>query len=141
MYRELAALIILGLVSIGVSVAQTDVGAGILYRLKVVADVWLEQPTVNYNSYPWLIVGTHPEYPKKRSLLQFEDIPSNCTTVNHAMMYIYYAWSGKASWMSITEVPFITRTIQAHRVLESWVETEATTTKRYSSTPTRIYDR
>ena len=60
------------------------------------------------------------------------------------MMYIYYAWSSKATWMSVTEVPFITRTIQAHRVLKSWVETEATTTMRYSSTPnkvSRIYDR
>ena len=143
MYRELA-LIIVSIGLFGGSVAQNDVGAGTLYRLNVVADVWLEQPTVNYNSYPWLIVGTHPEFPKKRSLLKFEDIPSNCTTVNHAMMYIYYAWSSKATWMSVTEVPFITRTIQAHRVLKSWVETEATTTMRYSSTPnkvSRIYDR
>ena len=57
------------------------------------------------------------------------------------MIYVYYAWSSKATWMSVTEVPFITRTIQA---LKSWVETEATTTMRYSSTPNKvshIYDR
>ena len=101
----------------------------------MVEDVWLEQPTVNYNSYPWLIVSKHTEYPKKRSLIRFEDIPSSCTTVNHAMMYIYYAWSSKPTWMSVTQAPFITRTIQAHRVLKSWVETQATTTKRYSLMP------
>lgn len=88
------------IISIGICNAQHDVGAGTVYRLKVVQDVWLEQPDVNYNSYKWLLVAKHPDYPKKRSLLQFEDIPSNCTTVNHAMMYVYYAFSGKASWMS-----------------------------------------
>ena len=104
--------------------------------LVVISLCWLEQPTVNYNSYPWLIVSKHVEYPKKRSF-------SSCTTVNHAMMYIYYAWSSKASWMSITQVPFITRTIQAHRILKSWVETQATTTRRYSLTPNKshIYNR
>ena len=49
MYRELA-LIIVSIGLFGGSVAQNDVGAGTLYRLNVVADVWLEQPTVNYNS-------------------------------------------------------------------------------------------
>ena len=139
MYKQLTLII----VSIGVCIAQNNVGAGTLYKLNVTEDVWLEQPTVNYNNYPWLIVSKHTEYPKKRTLIRFEDIPSSCTTVNHAMMYIYYAWSSKASWMSVTQVPFITRTIQAHRVLKSWVETQATTTKRYFLTPNKshIYDR
>ena len=122
------------IISIGICNAQHDVGAGTVYRLKVVQDVWLEQPDVNYNSYEWLLVSKHTDYPKKRSLLQFEDIPSNCTTVNHAMMYVYYAYSGKASGMSVHQVPFITRTIQANRVLRSWNESQATTTKRYSRT-------
>ena len=50
------------------------------------------------------------------------------------MMYLYYAYSSKPSWMTVNQVPFITRTIQAHRVLKSWNESQATTTKRYSST-------
>ena len=104
--------------------AQVDVGAGILYRLNVVEDVFMERPTRNYNSYQYLIVAKHVGYPKKRSLLRFEDIPSDCTNVNHAKMYLYYSYSHKASWQPVTEAPFIARTIQAHRVLKSWNETE-----------------
>ena len=86
MHGQLVVLLIV--FSIGVCLAQNNIGAGTLYKLNVVADVWLEQSTVNYNSYPWLIVSKHVEFPKKCSLLRFEDIPSNCTTVNHAMMYL-----------------------------------------------------
>ena len=103
-----------------------------LYELKVVEDVWLEEPTRNYNSYPWLIVGKHTQYPKKRSLLRFEDIPSDCKTINQAVMCLYYSYSHKASWLSEKQAPFIPRTIQAHMVLKSWKETEATSTSRYS---------
>ena len=105
-----------------------------MYKLKVTEDVLLEQPSVNYNYLEWLIVGTHVLYPKKRSLIRFEDIPSSCTKVNHAMMYLYYEYSHKASWLSENEAPFITRTIQAHRILKSWKETEATSSKRDSTT-------
>ena len=112
-----------------------DVGAGTLYKLDVVEDVWLERPTWNYNNHQWLIVGKLTQFPKKRSLLRFNDIPSACTTVNHAMMYIYYSYSHKACWHSVYQAPFITCTIQAHRVLKSWKETEATTTMRYSGAP------
>ena len=70
-----------------------DVGAGFLYRLNMVGDVWLERPTGNYNRYQFLIVAKHVNYPKKRSLLRFEDIPSACTNVNYAKMYIYYSYS------------------------------------------------
>ena len=51
MYKQLTLII----VSIGVCIAQNNVGAGTLYKLNVTEDVWLEQPTVNYNNYPWLI--------------------------------------------------------------------------------------
>ena len=132
MYGHGLAVVLI--ISVGICNAQHDIGAGTVYRLNVVQDVWLEQPDVNYNSYQWLIVSKHTDYPKKRSLLQFKDIPTACTTVNHAMMYLYYAYSSKASWMTVNQVPFITRTIQAHRVLKSWNESQATTTKRYSST-------
>jgi len=46
------------------------------------------------------------------------------------MMYLYYVYSHKASWQSTSQAPFITRTVQAHRVLKSWKESEATTVKR-----------
>lgn len=132
MYGQLCSLVLIVL-GISTCFAQTDVGAGTLYKLKVVEDVFLERSTSNFNSYQWLIVGAHIQYPKKRSLLRFEDIPSNCTNVNHAMMYLYYHYSHKASWQSVNQAPFITRTVQAHRVLKSWKETQATSTRRNSA--------
>jgi len=103
-----------------------------LYRLNVVEDVWLERSTTNYNSYQWLIVGAHMNCPKKRSLLRFEDVPDACKIINHATMYLYYDYSHKPNWLTVIQTPFITRTIQAHRVLKSWKETEATSIIRYS---------
>ena len=110
-----------------------DVGAGFLYRLNVIEDVWLKKPTKNYNGSQYLIVAKDVDSPKKRSLLRFEDIPSACTNVTYAKMYIYYSHSHKASGQSVTQAPFIARTIQAHRVLKSWNETEVTTIYRYST--------
>ena len=110
--------------------AQINLGDGILYRLNVVEDVWLERSTINYNNYPWLLVSKATLYPKKRTLIRFEDIPSACTNVNYANMYIYYSHSGAPSWLSVTQAPLIIRTIQVHRVLKSWNETAATTTYR-----------
>ena len=110
---------------------QTDVGNGILHKLNVLEDVWLERSAINYDNWQWLIVGKHPQYPKKRSLLRFEDVPRTCKTVNHATMYLYYRYSHKPTSMPVAEAPFITRTIQAHRILKYWKETEATTTKRH----------
>ena len=109
---------------------MTDVSS--LYKLNIIEDVWLEKSNTNYDHYQWLIVGRHIQYPKKRSLLRFEDIPSDCDNINYAAMYLYYSYSHKASWLTVDEAPFITRAIQAHRVLKSWKESEATSTKRYS---------
>ena len=108
-------------------------GEGDVYRLNVVADVWLESSSLNYNSYKWLLVAKHHGYSKKRSLLRFQDIPSSCKSINHAMMYIHYSYSFKPSWYSVKQAPFISRTIQAHRVLKSWNETTATRTRRDTS--------
>ena len=132
MYGRLCSLVLIAL-NISICFAQWDSGDGILYTLMVVEDVFLERPTSNYNNYQWLIAGGHDLYPKKRSLLRFEDIPSACTNVNHAMMYLYYDYSHRASWQTVTESPFIPRTIQAHRVLKSWNETQATTTRTNST--------
>ena len=49
------------------------------------------------------------------------------------MMYIYYDYSHKPGGVSVAKTPFITRTIQAHRVLKSWKETQATSTRRDST--------
>ncbi|XP_065906868.1 uncharacterized protein [Dysidea avara] len=109
MYIELIAVVV-ALLSFGdESFAQTQ------YNLKVVEDVTLERGSKNFNYLEYLIVGLHPDYPKKRSLLRFENLPNGSSSHTDA------------------EAPFIARTIQAHRVLKSWKETQATSTKRDSS--------
>ena len=45
------------------------------------------------------------------------------------MMYLYYEYSHKPSFHSVTQTPFIILIIQAHRVLKSWNETQATSEK------------
>jgi len=116
--------------SIGESFGQRKLGPTItMYKLKVVEDVTLERGSTNFNYLRYLIVGYHPGFPKKRSLLRFEDVPSGCKFVTHAKMYVYYKFSNKASFYSVNQVPFITRTIQAHQVLKSWKESQATSTK------------
>ena len=126
--KSVVSLAICILLSVGGTFGQTTT-----FHLKVVEDVTLERGTTNYNYLPYLIVGLHPGYPKKRSLLKFEDVPGGCRSVNSATMYIYYVYSHKASFYSNSRVPFITRTIRAHRVLKSWTETQATSTKRDSN--------
>ena len=122
------------LLTFGGVYGQTDLGPEItVYKLKVVEDVSLERETTNFNYLQYLLTSFHPGFPKKRSLFRFEDVPDGCKSVNHAMMYIYYMYSHKASFYTVDEAPFITRTTRAHRVLKSWKETQATSTKRDSS--------
>ena len=131
--KFVASFAVFVLLSLEEATGQTDLGPGItVYKLKVVEDVTLERGSTNFNYLQYLIVGFLPGYPKKRSLLRFEDVPTECKSVNHAMMYIYYVYSHKASFYTVDQAPFITRTIQAHRVLKSWKESQATSTRRDS---------
>ena len=82
-----ASLALCILLSFGETFGESDLGPGItVYKLKVVEDVSLESQTTNYNYLQYLLTGFHPGYPKKRSLLRFEDVPSGCKSVSHAMM-------------------------------------------------------
>ncbi|XP_078371252.1 uncharacterized protein LOC144654885 [Oculina patagonica] len=116
-------------------VTTYDTGKGILYALKVVKDVTLESSTTNYNSLPHLHASKHPQYPNKRSLVQFEDLPSACPLIKiqSAKMYLYYVYAHKPSWHPIATTPFIPRNMQTHLVKKYWSETQATSSKRYSS--------
>ena len=117
------------LLSFGETFGQINLGPGIaVYELKVVEDVTLESGSTNLDNSDFLIAGFYSGAVKKHSLLKFDDIPSRCKSVNHAMMYIYYVNSRKPNSYTVDQAPFITRTIQAHRVLQSWKETEATCT-------------
>ena len=116
-------------------VTTYNTGKGILYRLKLTKDVALERPTSNYNWLQHLMVSKLPQFPNKRSLVQFENLPSTCpvSKIKSAKMYLYFVTTSIASWHSITQTPFIPRYMQVHLVKKYWSETQATTTKRYSS--------
>lgn len=57
-----------------------------IYKLQVSQDVTLESGSSNYNSLQYLIIALHPAYPLKRSLVQFESLPSDsgCEVSMHA---------------------------------------------------------
>ena len=103
------------------------------YKLRVTEDVTLERGSRNFNSLEFLIVGTHPYYPLKRSLMKFDNIPSECLLPLRATLHIFFIYAHKASFMSSTRVPAVTRYITAHTVLKSWTESQATSTKRFSN--------
>ena len=109
-----------------------DTGAGKVHKLSVTQDVTLESGSQNFNSLEYLIVCKHPVYPNKRSLVQFEDLPSSCPSSNviSAKMYLHYEYSHKASGSSIESVPFISRNLQVHLVKKPWAESQTTSTLR-----------
>ena len=117
------------------AVTTSDLGSGTVYTLQVVKDVSLERSTTNFNYLEFLIVGLHQGYPRKRSLLQFEDLPSNCTEMHWAKMYLYYVYSHKASFQSIQQAPFISRNIEVHMVKKEWEESQATRDFRKTGVP------
>jgi len=116
-------------------VAVINTGKGMMYKLGVTQDVWLEREYYNYNNYNYLIVSRLPQFPNKRSLVQFENLPSRCpySKILSAKMYLYYVYAHKASWHSIYQTPFIPRHLQVHLVKKSWNEAQATTRKRDNS--------
>ena len=117
------------------AVTTSDLGSGTVYTLQVVKDVTLERGTTNFNYLQYLIVGLHPGFPRKRSLLQFEDLPSNCTEMHWATMYLYYVYSHKASFYTVQQAPFISRNIEVHVVKKEWEESQATSTFRKTGVP------
>ena len=68
---------------------RSDYGNGILYRMNATDDVFVYDQR-NQNDYNFLIVGNHPGYPLKRTLVKFEDIPKACKSIKWAKMYIYF---------------------------------------------------
>ena len=51
-------------------------GRGTVYMLRVTQDVSLERATRNYNWLPYLMVSKLTDFPNKRSLVQFENVPN-----------------------------------------------------------------
>jgi hypothetical protein len=126
-------LVFLGLFStLAHSATPVDTGDGIMYQLAVTQDVLLERGNRNYNYLQYLIVAQHPQYPLKRSLVQFEDLPSSCSPedIRFAKMYLHYAYAHKASWHTVEMTPNIARPLHVNQVLEPWLDTQATSTWR-----------
>jgi len=114
------------------SITTFDSGDGYVFKLMVKQDVWLENSS-NKNNWDFLIVGKHPSWNKKRSLIQFETITEEYCPVERlrwAKMYVYFEYAHKASWQSVLAAPYISRPLQVHRVLKFWDEAVATTTLR-----------
>jgi hypothetical protein len=110
--------------------AQSDSGAGLVYKLPVTQDVSIERSNGNYNYLRFLLLATHLNYPLKRSLLQFQDLSWNCTHIKWAKMYVYFAYSHKPSFHSVKQSPYISRPLQVHQVKQQWSETQATSVYR-----------
>ena len=112
-------------------------GGGIEYRLDVTQDVTLESASTNFNYLQYLIVSKHPDYPNKRSLVQFEDLPSTChaSQIHSAKMYLYYEYAHKPSWHSVTQTPFIPRYLKTYLVKKPWTESQTTSKWRPTGIP------
>ena len=93
-------------------------GRGTVYMLRVTQDVSLERATRNYNWLPYLMVSKHPDFPNKRSLVQFENVPRSCPSskILSAKMYLYYVYAHKPSWHSIHKTPFVPRYLQVWHI-------------------------
>lgn len=128
----LNTILLLQIVSTSWAVNCGNPGGGTICTLAATKDVWLEGNS-NKNSYNFLIVGKHPQYAKKRFLVQFENIPSTCSRVKWAKMYIYFWYAHKASWQSVQSAPYIPRELKVHQVLKSWNERQATARRRIGS--------
>ena len=121
----------LAAVQCGFALLTNDFGNGILYRMNATDDVFIYDGS-NQDHFNFLIIGNHPGYPLKRTLVKFEDIPDGCKSVKWAKMYLYFWYSHKASFMSDNKVPYIPRPLQVNQVLKYWRENTAT---RYKSQP------
>ena len=110
---------------------RIDTGNGYIYKLDATQDVFIYDNS-NHNKSNFLIVGKHTDFPKKRMLLQFQDIPKSCEEIEWAKMYIRYWFSYKDSSMTVKEVPFIVRTLQVHQIKQEWNEAQATSVYRKS---------
>ena len=102
-----------------------DYGNGILYKMNATDDVFVYSGD-DQDFRDFLIIGKHPDYPLKRTLVKFEDIPHTCKSVQWAKMYLYFWYSHKASFMSDAEVSYIPRLLQVNQIKKYWNENTAT---------------
>ena len=120
-------------------VTTNDTGAGIVYRLNVLQDVTLETEAKNFNFLQYLVVGKHPGFPNRRSLLHFENLPFNCPhyKIKWAKMYLYFDHAHKMRYMTheFKNVSEILRKLDVHMVKSAWDESQATSLYRFRGAP------
>jgi hypothetical protein len=131
MKQVIITLMLLTATEYSLALLKHDYGNGILYRMNATDDVFVYNGG-NQDFYDFLIVGNHPHYPLKRTLVKFEDIPHTCKSIQWAKMYLYFWYSHKASFMSDAVVPYIPRPLQVNQIKKYWNENTAT---RDSSQP------
>ncbi len=127
-------LTLLAIVELTAAISSTNLGNGLLYSLDSTQDTWVYPTQGGGNNA--LIVGKHPQYPKKRFLIEFENLPSRgCKFVKWAKMYVYFWYAHKASWQSVQSVPYIERDLAVHQVKKPWKEYEVTSINSQSGAP------
>ena len=109
-----------------------DTGNGKLYKLDATQDVFIRDSS-NRNNDNYLAVAKHTGLSNNRILVQFDDLPTGCSEIKWAKVYIEYWFSYKDSSMTVQQVPFIVRTLQVHKIKKEWSETEATRVYRKSN--------
>ena len=115
MIGVVAGIMVVALVATGTT---WKTGRGTVYMLRATQDVSLETASGNFNWLPYLMVSKHPDFPNKRSLVQFENVPKSCSSskIISAKMYLYYVYAHKASWHSIQKTPFVARYLQVWHI-------------------------
>ena len=132
MFGVVPTIVVMFLLSYSsVTNAQVNTGNGYIYKLDATQDVWLEG-TSNKGSYDILLTSKATGFPKKRLLVMFENLSSDCTYIKWAKMYLYYYGSVKARSHTPAQAPFIERTLQVHQIKKRWKEMEATSVIRLS---------
>ena len=120
-------------------VTTNDTGAGIVYRLNVLQDVTLETEAKNFNFLQYLVVGKHPGFPNRRSLVQFENLSLNFPhyKIIWAKMYLYFDHAHKMRYLSheFKNVSEILRKLDVHMVKSAWDESQATSLYRFRGAP------
>ena len=117
MIGVVAGIMVVVLVATGTQ-GTWKTGRGTVYILRATQDVSLERATLNYNWLPYLMVSKLTDFPNKRSLVQFENVPKSCSSskIISAKMYLYYVYAHKASWHSIHKTPFVARYLQVWHI-------------------------
>ena len=87
--------------------------------LPAVKDTTLETYS-RLGSYSLLLVGQHKYYPKKRFVIQFQDIPQSCRKVSRATMVLKYSHSHQVRGPPY--IPPVPRQLCVHQILRYWNE-------------------